>query len=78
MSDLVALATTIDVDGLKLGLGGNSHGGLELNAEITLLLLRSYYTAVLYFWYLLAGHNNFRGFDADSWHFMLFLRFDKS
>ena len=38
MSDLVALATTIDVDGLKLGLGGNSHGGLELNAEIIVLL----------------------------------------
>ena len=38
MSDLVALATTIDVDGLKLGLGGNSHGGFELNAEIVLLL----------------------------------------
>ena len=38
MSDLVALATTIDVDGLKLGLGGNSHGGLELNAEIFVLL----------------------------------------
>ena len=37
--NLVALATTVDVDGLKLGLGGNSHGGLDLNAEMVLLLL---------------------------------------
>ena len=32
-TNLVALATAINVDGLKLGLGGNSHGGLDLNAE---------------------------------------------
>ena len=33
VTDLVALATTVDVDGLKLGLGGNSHGGLDLDAK---------------------------------------------
>ena len=33
VTDLVALATTVDVDGLKLGLGGDGHGGLDLDAE---------------------------------------------
>ena len=69
MSDLVALATTIDVDGLKLGLGGNSHGGFELNAEIVLLLSSTIAVKATIFMYLLAGHNDLRGFDADSWHF---------
>ena len=33
LTNLVALAATINVDGLELGLGGNGHGGLDLNAE---------------------------------------------
>ena len=33
MTNLVALATAVDVDGLKLGLGGDGHGGLDLDAE---------------------------------------------
>ena len=33
MASLVALATAVDVDGLKLGLGGDGHGGLDLDAE---------------------------------------------
>ena len=37
-TSLVALATTVDVDGLKLGLGGNSHGGLDLDAENFMLI----------------------------------------
>ena len=33
--NLVALATAINVDGLELGLGGDGHGGLDLDAEIS-------------------------------------------
>ena len=32
-TNLVALATAINVDGLELGLGGDGHGGLDLDAE---------------------------------------------
>ena len=69
--NLVALATAINVDGLKLGLGGNSHGGFELNAEIVLLLSNITAVKATIFMYLLAGHNDLRGFDADSWHFCI-------
>ena len=30
---LNALAATLDLDGVELGLGGDGHGGLDLNAE---------------------------------------------
>ena len=90
MASLVALATTVDVDGLKLGLGGNSHGGLDLNAENNVTFVhslsidnsefsaRALTVSKQLLVYLLARHDNFGGFDADSWHFSSFLRFDKS
>ena len=39
VADLVALATAVDVDGLKLGLGGDGHGGLDLDAENFMIIL---------------------------------------
>ena len=78
LTNLVALAATIDVDGLKLGLGGNRHGGLELNAEIILLLLRSF-TLLYYISGTYSPDITISGaLTQIRGIFMLFLRFDKS
>ena len=69
--DLVALATAVDVDGLKLGLGGDGHGGLDLDAENFTISLAPSKVECSIFMYLLSGHDNFWGFDADSWHFYI-------
>ena len=72
VADLVALATAVDVDGLKLGLGGDGHGGLDLDAENFMIFLALSKVSLSFFMYLLSGHDNFWGFDADSWHFYCF------
>ena len=83
-TNLVAFAATIDIDGLKLGLSGNSHGCLDLNAENNVTFVhslsidnseisaRALTVSKQLLVYLLARHDNFGGFYTDFWHFVLF------
>ena len=66
---LVALATTVDVDGVKLGIGSDGETSVESDAENQLVSSRKSLSKNTL--YLLARHNDFGRLDTESGHFEL-------
>ena len=66
---LVALAGTVDVDGVKLGIGSDGETSVESDAENQLVSSRKSHSKNSL--YLLARHNDFGRFDTESGHFEL-------
>ena len=71
---LVALAVSLDGNGIKFGLGDNGNLSVEVDAEIKIRLMTLLVTKKSNCWQtiknLLSGHNNFWGLNTDFCHFV--------
>ena len=82
---LVALAVSLDRDGIKFGLGDNGNLSVEVDAELRIRILGPGIHDPGHIWpgpgimlwvfslYLLSGHNDFWGLNTNFCHFY-FLR----